>query len=167
MTPSVTTAVRPPLYSTYGWTERLGILDLLTPFFLSSPDSSDFVRFEGLGATEAEALLEIMPADALLDQQNNGPYLCELLRLAVERPGVTLSGYRIAPPRWDERISVDGVSIPQAPDLPQAIPSDPLVLYKWPKLRAQLALNSAMGEPDELLALPLEGGGYGWWIWWD
>ena len=40
MTPSATTALRPPLYSTYGWTERLGILDLLAPFFLSSPNSS-------------------------------------------------------------------------------------------------------------------------------
>lgn len=167
MTPSLITPPHPRLYSSPGWTERLGIDELLAPLLLGGAAGSDSVRFEGLGAEEAQALLEIVPQDALQDRQNNGPRLEELLRLAVLREGTALSGYLISPARWDERITVDGLLVPGAPDLPEPLPSDPLVLHKWPRMRRALGLGTATGDPDELLALPDERGGMAWWIWWD
>lgn len=167
MTPPLSTPTRPGLYSSPGWTERLGIAGLLEPLLLRTSADADFARFEALGAEEAESLLEIVPEDALEDRQNNGPRLVELLRLALERPGVCLSGYLISPPRWDERITVDGLLIPATDDLPEALASDPLVLHKWPRIRRALGLVSASGDPDEILALPHGRGGMAWWIWWD
>ncbi len=77
MTPSVTTALRPPLYSTYGWTERLGILDLLAPFFLSSPDSSSRKALEKAGLKGSD--LDLIEANEAVGAQ--AAYCCRELLL--------------------------------------------------------------------------------------
>lgn len=155
------------LYGPLGWTRSSGVEDLLAPFLAGARPASDFARFEGLGSEEARALLEILPEANMRDRQNNGPELVELLALAAEREGVELAGYLVSAPRWDERVSVDGLLVPSCEGLPEPLDSDPLVLAKWAPLQRALGLSSARGAPDELVAVRLEGGGRGWWIWWD
>ncbi len=159
------------LYGPSGWTRTGGAADLLAPLVCEPRFTPDFARFAGVGALEASALLDLLPAANLHDRQNNGPELRELLDAAQDREGIELSGYLIGPPRWDERVSVDGILVPFADDLPVGALGDPLVYAHWPAVREALGLTSARGLPDEfhpVAIAPAQGARMcAWWIWWD
>ena len=102
----------PGLYGHSGWLNDTGIRALLRPLAASGSECSDYVRVQGIGSAVAERLLALLPAEQLEDRQNNAPALGDLLAAAVAHPGVRLCGYMIAPPRWDERLTIDAVLVP-------------------------------------------------------
>ena len=155
------------LYAPPGWTVSSGARAILEPFFSHPLPFADFARFDGIGAPQAEQLLEVLPEENLTDCQNNAPRLDELLHTAVEHEGLTLSGYLVSAPRWDERISIDGLFIPALPQLPPPAPLNPREYARWNELKVALGLFSARSAPDECKALRSGDGTLGWWLWWD
>lgn len=117
--PTVIANPVPGLYGHSGWLDDTGIRALLSPLTDAGSECSDYVRVQGIGAPVAERLLALLPAEQLEDRQNNAPALGALLSAAVAHPGVRLCGYMIAPPRWDERLTIDAVLVP-ASDLGSA-----------------------------------------------
>lgn len=110
--PTVIANPVPGLYGHSGWLDDTGIRALLRPLTASGSECSDYARVQGIGAPVAERLLALLPAEQLEDRQNNAPALGDLLSAAVAHPGVRLCGYMIAPPRWDERLTIDAVLVP-------------------------------------------------------
>lgn len=110
--PTVIANPVPGLYGHSGWLDDTGIRALLRPLTASGSECSDYVRVQGIGSAVAERLLALLPAEQLEDRQNNAPALGDLLAAAVAHPGVRLCGYMIAPPRWDERLTIDAVLVP-------------------------------------------------------
>ena len=110
--PTVIANPVPGLYGHSGWLDDTGIRALLRPLAASGSECSDYVRVQGIGSAVAERLLALLPAEQLEDRQNNAPALGDLLAAAVAHPGVRLCGYMIAPPRWDERLTIDAVLVP-------------------------------------------------------
>lgn len=160
-------ASNPCLYAPSGWTDSSGAAAILEPFLVHPRPFADFARFEGLGAAQAERLLELLPEQNLADRQNNGPRVDELLRAAMAHEGLVLSGYLVSPPRWDERISIDGLFVPALPGLAAPDPLNPREFDRWGELGTALGLDSARSGPDELRALRCASGSLGWWLWWD
>ena len=117
--PTVIANPVPGLYGHSGWLDETGIRTLLRPLAASGSECSDYVRVQGIGSAVAERLLALLPAEQLEDRQNNAPALGDLLSAAVAHPGVRLCGYLIAPPRWDERLTIDALLVP-ASDLGSA-----------------------------------------------
>ena len=110
--PTVIANPVPGLYGHSGWLDDTGIRALLRPLAASGSECSDYIRVQGIGSAVAERLLALLPAEQLEDRQNNAPALGDLLSAAVAHPGVRLCGYMIAPPRWDERLTIDAVLVP-------------------------------------------------------
>lgn len=110
--PTVIANPVPGLYGHSGWLDDTGIRALLRPLTASGSECSDYARVQGIGAPVAERLLALLPAEQLEDRQNNAPALGDLLSAAVAHPGVRLCGYMIAPPRWDERLTIDALLVP-------------------------------------------------------
>lgn len=110
--PTVIANPVPGLYGHSGWLDDTGIRALLRPLTASGSECSDYARVQGIGAPVAERLLALLPAGQLEDRQNNAPALGDLLSAAVAHPGVRLCGYMIAPPRWDERLTIDALLVP-------------------------------------------------------
>ena len=110
--PTVIANPVPGLYGHSGWLDDTGIRALLRPLTASGSECSDYARVQGIGAPVAERLLTLLPAEQLEDRQNNAPALGDLLSAAVTHPGVRLCGYMIAPPRWDERLTIDALLVP-------------------------------------------------------
>lgn len=110
--PTVIANPVPGLYGHSGWLDDTGIRALLRPLTASGSECSDYARVQGIGSAVAERLLALLPAGQLEDRQNNAPALGDLLSAAVTHPGVRLCGYMIAPPRWDERLTIDALLVP-------------------------------------------------------
>ena len=110
--PTVIANPVPGLYGHSGWLDDTGIRTLLRPLTASGSECSDYARVQGIGSAVAERLLALLPAGQLEDRQNNAPALGDLLSAAVAHPGVRLCGYMIAPPRWDERLTIDALLVP-------------------------------------------------------
>lgn len=68
-------------------------------------------RWQGLEAAEARRLLDELPEELRENRHPGAPSLADGVRL-IERRGGTLSGYWVLPPRFDERITLDGMTIP-------------------------------------------------------
>jgi hypothetical protein len=78
------------------------------------PPSDGFggiVGFTGLTAQDAERLIGLGAMDPD-ETQNSSPSIAEFVALAKRFKGMTLFGYRVLPPRGDERISVEGFNVP-------------------------------------------------------
>lgn len=160
-------ASSPGLYGPAGWIDDCGVSSLIAPCLCAPSFADDFARFEGVGADEAAALVEILPRGNLADRQNNGPTVAELLTLAIKRPGVLLSGYIVKSPRWDERLSIDGCFIPAQDGLPAPCLHGPVAHLAWPRLKEGLPLRGARAMPDEIIAVPTHADDLAWWLWWD
>lgn len=182
-------ARRESLHGAPGWTRESGVSALLGPH-LDHGDAggSSFARFAGVGGEAARALLGLLPEGNLAERQNGGPPCRDMLRAAVRWTGeVELSGYLVSPPRWDERVSLDGMVVHSgvlgaggthagagghaADGLPVVRGSStPLGRSRlWEELRCALDLGAATQDPDELLPFLPEGRGgrLSWWVWWD
>lgn len=175
------------LYGPNGWTTELGVQALLAPHYqylfaenetlnehaIPIPkELPPFAPFAGLGAKEAQILLNALPAAALADRQNDAPTLEQLLRAATEFPKqVLLHGYAVGPERMDERITVDGFMYYGADhySVDEHHGSDCECQELWEHMQNTLKLESARSAPDELqrvLSLR-DPSRTGWWVWWD
>ena len=174
------------LYGPPGWTEELGLHDLLSSSLTSvlRVDPS-FGRLENMGSDTASHLLDVLPEGNLEDRQNLGPTCQCLLRAAVDHPGeVVVHGYLVSAPRWDERVTIDAVSI-AAGVVPDLTPEHAMTLrddagapspvkwrtrqWVWERVRDHLGLDSARSAPDELELMVFDRQTHrlGWWLWWD
>jgi hypothetical protein len=159
------------LYGAPGWTHEAGVEEVVAPFLEGrSARFRDFARFSALGEQAARDLLVRLPEENLGDRQNLGPRCREALRAAVAHPGeVLLFGYLVSPPRWDERLTIDGMLVAGGAAPPaRAASAGPIRI--WRDVRGRLGLGADTGEPDELMRMPLPGdadGRIGWWMWWD
>ncbi len=157
-------------YGAPGWTHECGVEDLLEPFLIpGTARHRDFARFAGLDAAGAAALLGALPETNLRDRQNRGPECGAALRAAVRHPGqVTLHGYLVSAPRWDERVSVDGM-VARGVILPAAGDGSVSLRQIFRELCDHLRLGPRTGFPDEFRQLSAEdpGASAGWWMWWD
>lgn len=153
------------LYGPRGWTVERGVLGLVAPAVDAAASMPpDFLRFAGLGAAQAGRLWDVVPADNLLDRQNDAPSCGSLLRACAQNPGrVELLGYVVGPGRDDERLSLEGfVCHGSAPARPAATGAD------WEELRRALRLGSC-APPDEfrVVAARSRPGAWAWRAWWD
>lgn len=164
------------IYGPQGWTTRQGVHEILeaTQEFIFGDPS--FSRFRGARASQVSDLLDILPPENLDDYQNMAPVLGDLARACITHPNtVTLSGYIISPPRTDERVTVDGMTIQANPvqdDLRMRFEKDSRAqwLAVWTVIADYLGLEgSESNAPDEMMFYPDEQnpGQYCWWIWWD
>lgn len=174
----VTTAAHTPrsagLYGPRGWTRALGTIDVLGPHLLPG-QHGDFQRWEDLDGEAARELLTTLPEGNLADTQNRAPTCRTLLAAAIDHPGrVHLSGYWITEGRWDERVSIDGLTI-EAGLLPHALApahgrgaTDPhgRGIGAWLALAALIGADPA-DEPDEIELLQAPRTPERWWFWWD
>ena len=145
--PTVIANPVPGLYGHSGWLDDTGIRALLRPLTASGSECSDYARVQGIGAPVAERLLALLPAEQLEDRQNNAPALGDLLSAAVAHPGVRLCGYMIAPPRWDERLTIDAVLVP-ASDLGSASGPSEADGRSDPAARDAVGSAEGVGAPD-------------------
>lgn len=150
--PTVIANPVPGLYGHSGWLDDTGIRALLSPLTDAGSECSDYVRVQGIGAPVAERLLALLPAEQLEDRQNNAPALGALLSAAVAHPGVRLCGYMIAPPRWDERLTIDAVLVP-ASDLGSASDLGPASGPSEADGRSDPATREAVGSAGGVGAL--------------
>lgn len=182
-------ARRESLHGPPGWTRESGVTALLRPHLdHRAPGGTSFARFEGVGGDVARDLLGLLPEGNLSERQNGGPSCQDVLRAAARWTGeVELSGYLVSPPRWDERVSVDGMvvhsgvlreqgavdeAVEGAAGLLPVVggPSAALTRHGlWEELRRSLGLGDSTQDPDELIPFLPEGRGgrLSWWLWWD
>ena len=151
--PTVIANPVPGLYGHSGWLDDTGIRALLRPLTASGSECSDYARVQGIGAPVAERLLALLPAEQLEDRQNNAPALGDLLSAAVAHPGVRLCGYMIAPPRWDERLTIDAVLVPasdlgSSSDLGPASGPSGADGHSDPAARDAVGSTEGVGAPD-------------------
>ena len=150
--PTVIAHPVPGLYGHSGWLDDTGIRALLRPLTASGSECSDYARVQGIGAPVAERLLALLPAEQLEDRQNNAPALGDLLSAAVAHPGVRLCGYLIAPPRWDERLTIDAILVP-ASDLGSSSDLGPASGPLDADRRSDPAARDAVGSAEGVGAL--------------
>lgn len=170
----------PSMYGISGWTLEYGVRDLLGDYLSPFGDLS-FSRFADVEADTIAQLAALLPPANLEDRQNCAPTMSELIGAALRRPQqVTLSGYLVGPPRHDERVSVDGLTVTGTPICAGGgWGVEPQVEER---LRVWLALGDYLGCeasaencPDEIIPIADRNTGdsgsvpmtQGWWVWWD
>lgn len=166
------------LYGPAGWTTFGKVHQILgaeEEFIFGDPS---FHRFRDVGADAVRELCEVMPAANADDRQNNAPPLGQLCSACLRLPlGVTLSGYVISPPRRDERVTVDALTVRGVPlscDGEIAVGGVSLVgddrLKIWYQIAEYLGIDADQGNiPDEMVCLEKTSDGLcsDWWLWWD
>lgn len=156
------------LYGPSHWVHETGLYELLSPYMCLPALSDEFARFDMIGSQVATELLSLLPKANLEESQNSGPQVCDLLQACANNLGVYLSGYVVCAPRFDERISIDGIYLPSTSDCSAQAPYARSLALCWPILREKYGLTSAQGDPDEFLLVPTDCQlRNGWWIWWD
>ena len=159
----------PPLYGDSGWVENSGLVKILWPL-TDTQVTSDFFRFSGLDRPQIEKIRPLLPADNLQDRQNNAPPLELFFTAALRNPRVSLGGYLVLAPRWDERMSIDSLFIEDKSALNYR-ESPWALIYEdgiWEKLQEELGFDGYC-RPDEYEPITCfdETRGPGWWLWWD
>lgn len=164
------------LYGRHGWTVESGVKEILgahKEFIFGDPS---FARFNSADEHQISQLAEVLPAGNWDDYQNASPTLGDFVRACLTHPGqVKLSGYVIGPPRHDERVTVDGLTLEKCP-----VEESILAAFEeeagqnrlsvWQSLGTFLGIDAGeTNVPDEMLRFPIEGkeGCFGWWLWWD
>lgn len=164
--------LREGLYGPMHWLDDSRITALLSPYICEGWDTGDFARFADLAGPDARRLRTLLPPLAREDRQNNAPRLTQLLRAATRIDGLTLEGYVIRAPRWDERVSVDTVCVPESaivahtgrPVDDEAFPT----FQHWLTLAEVLGVGADAVPPDEMrIVLRDSSSTRWWWAWWD
>jgi len=164
--------IREGMYGPMHWLDDRHVTALLAPYVCGGWDLGDYARFADLGGSDARRLLRLLPPPARGDRQNNAPSICDLLRAAARTDGLTLEGYMIRAPRWDERISVDTVCVPETQILTrtgQQLDDEACPSYQhWLGLVAVLGLDQDATPPDDMRFLVRDASSARWlWAWWD
>ena len=160
------------LYGPPHWLDERRITELLSPYVSEHSDTGDYARFTDLTGRDACRLASLLPPRARADRQNNAPTITQLLRACATIDGLLLDGYIIRAPRWDERVSIDTLCVPESSmcahgcdSVEQAgVPS-----YRhWLILARVLGLDEDAPAPDDMRFIVREASGERWWwAWWD
>ena len=164
--------VREGMYGPMHWLDDRHVTALLSPYICEGWDTGDYARFADLSGADARRLRSLLPPLARSDRQNNAPRIADLLRAATRIDGLTLEGYVIRAPRWDERVSIDTVCVPESAIIahtgrPIDDSSDPAYQH-WLTLADVLGLGDDAIPPDEMRILTRDATATRWWwAWWD
>lgn len=163
---------REGLYGPMHWLDDRHVSSLLSPYICEGWDTCDYARFSDLAGQDARRLRSLLPPLAREDRQNNAPRITDLLRAATRIDGLTLDGYVIRAPRWDERVSIDTVCVPESAivtytGLPIEVGDSP-TYRDWLTLAEVLGLDREAIPPDEMRFLVRDTTAERWWwAWWD
>ena len=164
--------VREGMYGPMHWLDDRHVTALLAPYICEGWDTGDYARFADLSGEEARRLRTLLPPLARDDRQNNAPRISDLLRAATRIDGLTLEGYVIHAPRWDERVSIDTVCVPESAIIAHTgrpIDDASCPAYEhWLTLAQVLGLGADAVPPDEMRFLVRDASSTRWWwAWWD
>lgn len=164
--------VREGMYGPMHWLDDRHVTALLAPYICEGWDTGDYARFADLSGEEARRLRTLLPPLARDDRQNNAPRISDLLRAATRIDGLTLEGYVIRAPRWDERVSIDTVCVPESAIIARTgrpIDDASCPAYEhWLALAQVLGLGADAVPPDEMRFLVRDASSTRWWwAWWD
>ena len=164
--------VREGMYGPMHWLDDRHVTALLAPYICEGWDTGDYARFADLSGEEARRLRTLLPPLARDDRQNNAPRISDLLRAATRIDGLTLEGYVIRAPRWDERVSIDTVCVPESAIIAHTgrpIDDASCPAYEhWLALAQVLGLGADAVPPDEMRFLVRDASSTRWWwAWWD
>jgi hypothetical protein len=134
------------LYARAGFTRTPAIRAILDP--IEGASYGGIVPFAGLTVAGIRALRSLLPRTVTADRQNEAPTFAQLTALGRRFPAARFGGYRVMEARWDERIMLDSVVVPE---------TDAAALL--------VALQALGGEPDEWHELVEAGTAYrrAWW----
>lgn len=88
-------------------------LEIMKEFEIPGDGFGGILNFEGMTPEAAAKLVELGAMDPE-QEQNSSPSIAGFIELAKEYKGMTFFGYRVLPPRGDERISIEGFRVPAA-----------------------------------------------------
>lgn len=164
--------LREGLYGPMHWLDDRHVTALLAPYICEGWDTGDYARFADLCGADARTLRTLLPPLAREDRQNNAPRITDLLRAATRIDGLTLDGYVIRAPRWDERVSVDTVCVPESAVIAHTgrpLDDEAFPTYQhWLTLADVLGLGADAVPPDEMRFLLRDASSTRWWwAWWD
>lgn len=164
--------LREGLYGPMHWLDDRHVTALLAPYICEGWDTGDYARFADLCGADARTLRTLLPPLAREDRQNNAPRITDLLRAATRIDGLTLDGYVIRAPRWDERVSVDTVCVPESAIIAHTgrpLDDEAFPTYQhWLTLADVLELGADAVPPDEMRFLLRDASSTRWWwAWWD
>ncbi len=164
--------MREGMYGPMHWLDDRHVTALLSPYICEGWDTGDYARFADLSGADARRLRSLLPPLARSDRQNNAPRIADLLRAATRIDGLTLEGYVIRAPRWDERVSIDTVCVPESAII--AHTGRPIDDSSYPAYQHWLTLADVLGlgddaiPPDEMRILTRDATATRWWwAWWD
>ena len=164
--------MREGMYGPMHWLDDRHVTALLSPYICEGWDTGDYARFADLSGADARRLRTLLPPLARDDRQNNAPRISDLLRAATRIDGLTLEGYVIRAPRWDERVSIDTVCVPESAII--AHTGRPIDDSSYPAYQHWLTLADVLGlgddaiPPDEMRILTRDATATRWWwAWWD
>jgi len=154
------------------WLDDRHVSSLLAPYICDGWDTGDYARFADLSGADARTLSSLLPPLAREDRQNNAPRITDLLRAASRIDGLALDGYIIRAPRWDERVSIDTVCVPENAIIAQTgqpIDETAFPTYQhWLILADVLGLDDDATPPDDMRILARDTSTTRWWwAWWD
>ena len=163
---------REGLYGPMHWLDDRHVSSLLAPYLCDGWDTGDYARFADLSGADARTLSSLLPPLAREDRQNNAPRITDLLRAASRIDGLALDGYIIRAPRWDERVSIDTVCVPENAIIAQTgqpIDETAFPTYQhWLILADVLGLDDDATPPDDMRILARDTSTTRWWwAWWD
>lgn len=164
------------LYGTHGWTVNNGVHAIVDAHPCGIFTDESFCRCDNVMPEAIHRLLEVIPPANLDDRQNNAPQCGQLMASCLAGNGnVILSGYVVGPPRTDERITFDGMTIRDSKVHPgirgyncEPVGEERLML--WQELAASIGLEGTEHNcPDEMLPTMNDNapGLTEWWVWWD
>lgn len=143
------------IFGPRGFVAECGAEDTLKPYIGESwqNSDSDFARFENVSSEDAGTLLNQLPQSVAEVRQNGAPMAGQLLVLA-HKYGGRVGGYVVRPPRMDERVSIDSVTLPMDGDFDDSSSA-------FSAVRDRYDLD-ALDEPDAV-----SWDGHNVELWWD
>ncbi|GEM_PF-6682709 len=139
-----------------GWTTCKEIESALRHYW-TGVDSGGCTWFDQVGPGSVHVIASCMSSRALNDSQGCAPTNDEMIRVTLTNIGsVLLGGYRVNPPREDERISFDTLWV-RGKEKDEA----------WEWLASHLPRLTYINKPDDMRISRDLAGGIWTRLWWD
>ena len=146
-------AAEPRPYGKKGWTDKEPVYSLWRKYipkfswYSETKMDNDLIYFSAMPLAEAVKLFQLMPETCQEQNVQNGDLtMLELLNLAS--PGSLVHGYVVRKERADERISFEGLFVPEAEAAPVLCE---LINNNWIPDNCDLGIYRAIWDNGELI----------------